>query len=82
MEWANPSTQSLLGFSWLDAAGRTFTDLIRYPALKEYIDGGDYNQPLDLIPPHNKAIVLSIRVTPFGGKKRQRLLVAREITKI
>ena len=82
VEWANPSTQSLLGFSWLDAAGRTFTDLIRYPALKEYIDGGDYNQPLDLIPPHNKAIVLSIRVTPFGGKKRQRLLVAREITKI
>jgi len=82
VEWANPSTQSLLGFSWLDAAGRSFSDLIRYPALKEYIEGGDYHQPLDFIPPHNKAIVLSIRVTPFGGKKRQRLLVAREITKI
>ncbi len=82
VEWANASTQSLLGFSWIDAAGRTFTDLIRYPAIKEYIEGGDFHQPLDFIPPHNKAIVLSIRVTPFGGKKRQRLLVAREITKI
>jgi len=82
VEWANPSTQSLLGFSWIDATGRSFTDLIRYPALKEYIEGGDYHQPLDLIPPHNKAIVLSVRVTPFGGKKRQRLVVARDITKI
>lgn len=82
VEWANASTQSLLGFSWIDAAGRTFTDLIRYPAIKEYIEGGEFHQPLDFIPPHNKAIVLSIRVTPFGGKKRQRLLVAREITKI
>ncbi len=82
VEWANPSTHSLLGFSWPDAASKPIIELIRYPALYDYIDGGEYNQPVDFIPPHNKAIVLSIRVTPFGGKKHQRLLVARDITKI
>jgi two-component system phosphate regulon sensor histidine kinase PhoR len=82
VEWANPSTHSLLGFSWPDSAGKPIIELISYPALYEYIDGGEYNQPVDFVPSHNKAIVLSIRVTPFGGKKHQRLLVARDITKI
>lgn len=82
VEWANPSTQSLLGFSWPVAEGHSVTELIGYPPLKDYIDAGDYNQPVDMFPKHNKALVLSIRVTPFGGKKRQRLLVARDITKI
>jgi two-component system phosphate regulon sensor histidine kinase PhoR len=82
VEWANPSTQSLLGFSWPTDAGRPIIDLIGYPKLRDYIEEGDYDQPVDFNPPHNEAIVLSIRITPFGEKKRQRLLVARDITKI
>ncbi len=82
VEWANISTHSLLGFTWPAVQGRFIVDLVGYPPLKDYIDGGDYNQPVDFVPSHNKAIVLSIRVTPFGGKKHQRLLVARDITKI
>lgn len=82
VEWANSSTHSLLGFSWPQSEGKPITDLIRYSDLAEYIDAGEYNQPVDFTPAHNKAIVLSVRVTPFGGKKRQRLLVARDITKI
>jgi two-component system phosphate regulon sensor histidine kinase PhoR len=82
VEWANPSSGSLLGFSWPQADGRSILELIRYPAIGEYIEAGQYDQPVDFVPPHNKAIVLSIRVTPFGEKKRQRLLVARDITKI
>lgn len=82
VEWANPSTESLLGFSWPKDAGRPIIDLIGYPKLRDYIEEGEYDQPVDFNPPHNKAIVLSIRMTPFGDKKRQRLLVARDITKI
>jgi len=82
VEWANPSAHSLLGFSWPAAEGHSIMELVDYPELHSYIEGGEYHQPVDFVPEHNKAIVLSIRVSPFGGKKRQRLLVARDITKI
>jgi two-component system phosphate regulon sensor histidine kinase PhoR len=82
VEWANNAARSLLGFSWPSAEGQAVTELIGYPDLANYIEGGDYDRPVDFVPVHNKAIVLSIRVTRFGGKKRQRLLVARDITKI
>ena len=82
VEWANPSTHSLLGFSWPTSEGRPITELLDYPELHKYIEQGEYHQPLDYVPTHKSAIVLSVRVTPFGGKKRQRLLVARDITKI
>jgi two-component system phosphate regulon sensor histidine kinase PhoR len=82
VEWANAACASLLGFSWPAANGRPVSELIQSPDLGEYIEGGDYHQPVDFVPAHNRAIVLSLRVTPFGGKKHQRLLVARDITKI
>jgi two-component system, OmpR family, phosphate regulon sensor histidine kinase PhoR len=82
VDWSNAASQSLLGFAWPAAGGRPIMDLVGYPALRDYIEVGDYHQPMDFVPPHNNAIVLSIRVAPFGGKKRQRLLVARDITKV
>ncbi len=82
VEWANPSAKSLLGFSWPSSEGKSITELLDYAELHKYIEQGDYHQPLDYVPTHNSAIVLSVRVTPFGGKKRERLLAARDITKI
>ncbi len=82
VEWANRSCLSLLGFSWKAAEDKLITELFDYPNLYEYIKAGDYEQPVDFVPKHNKAIVLSLRVTPFGDKKRQRLVVARDITQI
>jgi two-component system phosphate regulon sensor histidine kinase PhoR len=82
VEWANPSAHSLLGLSWPACEGKPINHLLDYPELHRYIEQGEYHQPMDYAPPHNSAIVLSLRVTPFGGKKRQRLLVARDITKI
>lgn len=80
--WANPATRTLLGCGWPENEGQAIAELIHYPPLIEYIESGEYTRPVDFIPTHNRAIVLSLRVTPFGGKKRQRLLVARDITKI
>jgi len=82
VDWTNAATQSLLGFSWPAAAARPVIELIGNPTLRDYIESGAYHQPMDFVPPHNSALVLSIRVAPFGGKKRQRLLVARDITKL
>ncbi len=82
VEWASSSCRSLLGFTWKKAEARPIIELIDYPKLHEYIKAGEYHQPVDFVPKHNKASVLSLRVTPFGDKKRQRLVVARDITKI
>ncbi len=82
VEWANPACLELLGFSLPSAINASINELIDYPKLHEYIEAGEYHHPVDFVPKHNNAIVLSLRVTPFGGKKRQRLLVARDITKI
>jgi two-component system phosphate regulon sensor histidine kinase PhoR len=50
--------------------------------LEEFIDAGDYSRPLEIAPDHNRAIMLSLRITPFGERKRQRLIVARDVTTV
>jgi two-component system, OmpR family, phosphate regulon sensor histidine kinase PhoR len=37
---------------------------------------------MELAPEHDRAIMLSLRITPFGERKKQRLVVGRDITKI
>ena len=82
VEWANPAASGLLDLSWPRDDGRRLEDILHHPQLKEFIRSGDYGRPLELAPEHNRAIMLSLRITPLGARKRQRLIVARDITKI
>ena len=81
IEWANPSAERLLGVVWPQMGGRALLHIARHPILEEYLSEGDFRRPLELPSPVNKALVLSLRITPFG-RKHQRLLVARDITRI
>lgn len=81
IEWANPAAAGLMDVSWPRDDGRQVTEILRQPKLSELIDAEEYNRPLDIVPEHNQAVMLSLRITPFGERKRQRLIVAREITK-
>ncbi len=82
IEWANPAAEVLMNLHWRRDDGRPFTDVFSYPGLAEYIDAGEYTRPLDVAPEHDRSIMLSIRVAPFGERRRQRLIVGRDITKI
>jgi two-component system phosphate regulon sensor histidine kinase PhoR len=82
VEWANPAAGSLLGIDWPEQEGRPLRLFPLYPLIQDAIEAADYAQPFDLCPPENEALMLSVRIAPFGGKKRQRLIVARDITKI
>jgi two-component system phosphate regulon sensor histidine kinase PhoR len=82
IEWANPAAAPLLDVQWPRDRGRPLTEVLRQPQLAEFIEAGDYNRPSDLTPPHNSAIMLTLRAAPFGERKRQRLLVARDSTKL
>jgi two-component system phosphate regulon sensor histidine kinase PhoR len=82
IEWANPAAAILLDVHWPRDDGRPLAEVLGQPQLSELIETGDYARPTDLAPLHNRALMLSVRVTPFGERKRQRLVVARDTTKV
>lgn len=82
IEWANPAAAPLLDVQWPRDRGRPLVEVLGQPQLAELIETGDYNLPSDLAPLHNRAIMLTLRAAPFGDRKRQRLVVARDSTKL
>ncbi|MBV2095012.1 MAG: phosphate regulon sensor histidine kinase PhoR [Candidatus Thiodiazotropha sp.] len=82
IEWANPAANQLLNISWPRDENAHFIKRINHEGLADYLKNPDYSKPIELPSPINKALIVSIRVTPFGGKKAQRLVVARDITEV
>jgi two-component system phosphate regulon sensor histidine kinase PhoR len=82
IEWFNPAAQDLLGLGRPRSLGQPLETQLDHPLLAEYLDAGDYTRALEFSSPVNKAKILSLRITPFGKKKRQHLLIAREITRV
>jgi len=80
VEWCNPAAADLLGVSWPSAASRSLVQLVREPVLREYLEESDQDRPLEFPSPVDQSKILSVYTTPFG-KKHQRLLIARDITR-
>ena len=80
IEWANQAARHLLGVTWPRDDGVPLIQLVNYPDLAQHLETADYDHPLEVPSPVNKAVILSLRITPFGSKKNQRLVVARNIT--
>lgn len=82
IEWANPAAAQLMNIHWPRDDGRPLSQALPHPDLATFIETGEYSRPLELAPEHNRMIMLSLRITPFGERKRQRLLVGRDVTKV
>jgi two-component system, OmpR family, phosphate regulon sensor histidine kinase PhoR len=82
IEWANPAANKLLKICWPRDEHIRLSERIPQEQLTDYLRNPDYNRPLDFPSPTNKAIILSLRVMRFGGKKAQRLVVIRDITDV
>ena len=82
IEWANPAAADLMNIHWPQDDGRPLTEVLPHPDIPPFIETGDYSRPLEIAPEHNRTIMLSLRITPFGERKRQRLLVGRDVTKV
>jgi two-component system, OmpR family, phosphate regulon sensor histidine kinase PhoR len=82
VDWANPAAATLMNVHWPEDDARPLFDILTHPDLKDFVETGESLRPMDLAPEHNRALMLSLRITPFGERKRQRLVVARDITKI
>ncbi len=82
VEWANPAAANLLGVHWPAHEGQSLTEICAQTGLGDYLEAGDYARPLEVAAEHDQSVMLSVRVAPFGERKRQRLVVGRDITKI
>ncbi|MEN8180239.1 MAG: phosphate regulon sensor histidine kinase PhoR [Pseudomonadota bacterium] len=80
VEWANLAAKHLLQVNWPRDEGVELTKLVANPELTDYLETPDYSRSLEFPSPLNKATILSLRITPFGSKKSQRLVVTRNIT--
>jgi len=82
VDWANERAEVLLNLSWPRDAGRHISEFLSHPGLAPLIEGADLGHSLELTPPHNQAIKLSLSISPFGERKSQRLIVSRDITAV
>lgn len=82
IEWANPAAASLMNVRWPEDRGEHLTEILRQPWLDALIDAVEPMRPVDFAPEHDQGLMLSLHITPFGERKRQRLVVGRDTTKV
>ena len=82
VRWFNPAAARLLGLRWPGDLGISITERLPSPALEDDLTEGRSSQPLEIPSPSNGAWMLSLQVTAPFGDRRERLLVARDITSV
>jgi len=79
IEWLNQKSRDYLGLQESDV-GQRIDNLIRHPRFVNYLQSGNYDEPLELGSPVLRGNILMIRIVPYGRSRR--LLVARDMTRI
>ncbi|NOX10062.1 MAG: phosphate regulon sensor histidine kinase PhoR [Gammaproteobacteria bacterium] len=80
IEWFNKSARRYLGLKANKDVGQRIENLIRNPRFVDFMQAGDFTDPMEMLSPVNNEQFLSIRVVHYGSN--QRLLVVRDITRI
>ena len=80
ISWLNPAAQRLLGLRSPQDIGQPLSNLVRTPALVEYLARGEFERPLELDGPVASDLKLLVRVVPYGENRR--LLMARDISRL
>lgn len=77
--WFNQAAQRLLGLRSPQDTGQWVANLIRTPAFVRYLEGGAYEEAIEIPSPHLPNVLLSLQIVPYGTD--QRLLVARDVSR-
>ena len=80
VRWANSAARRDLGIRWPEDIGQRVTNLVRLPALREFIEGPREAQAIEIQSPTDSKHYLSLLLAPYG--RDQQLLVARDITQL
>lgn len=80
IEWMNEAAATLLGLNPVRDVGQRIDNLVRQPYFVDYLQSGEYAEPITLRSPIDNAATMQIYIVPYGDN--QRLLIARDITKL
>jgi len=80
IEWANPAAARLLGIRYPQDTGMRLLNLLRDPDFAQYLQSGEYTEPIEIESPENHEIHISVQITPFGS--RQQLVIGRDVTRL
>ncbi|MEQ1527287.1 MAG: phosphate regulon sensor histidine kinase PhoR [Gallionella sp.] len=78
IEWFNLQAQQHFDLDPEHDVMQDITYLVRQPEFIEYLQAGDFSQPLMMRPARHDETILSIKLIPYAGNKR--LLISRDIT--
>ena len=81
IEWFNQAAKRLLGLKSPQDIEQHITNLIRYPAFKEFVENmGNNDRDMEILSPFDESLVLQLGIAPYG--KGKALMVARDITQV
>lgn len=78
IQWLNDTARVHLRLDLARDEGRPITHLLRIPELVEYLEGGDFSKPVQVLSPDAVGRILSLQVIPYG--ESQRLVLTRDVT--
>ena len=78
--WASPAAATMLGLRLPGDKRRPIANFIRDPDFTTYMSRGNFEEPLEIRSPVDRAVMLSIRIVPYGNDRS--LLLARDITRM
>lgn len=80
VEWLNRPTTRLLGLHRTTGQLVDIAAVFNSSRFNDYLESGDYRQPIKLTSPINKQLLLEVRLVPYGSGKR--LLQIRDISRL
>ncbi|HYA36746.1 MAG TPA: phosphate regulon sensor histidine kinase PhoR [Candidatus Methylomirabilis sp.] len=80
IEWANPAASRLLGIRYPQDAGMRLLNLLRDPEFAQYLQSGEYSEPIEIESPETHEMHISVQITPFGSL--QQLVIGRDVTRL
>ena len=78
IQWLNDTARVHLRLDLVRDEGRPITHLLRIPELVDYLEGGDFSKPVQVLSPDAVGRILSLQVIPYG--ESQRLVLTRDVT--
>jgi len=80
IEWANPAAGRLLGIHYPQDTGMRLLNLLRDPDFAQYLQSGEYAEPIEIESPETHEMHISVQITPFGSL--QQLVIGRDVTRL
>jgi two-component system phosphate regulon sensor histidine kinase PhoR len=78
--WFNTAAGALLGLRTPQDMGQRVVNLLRHPAFTVCFEHGEFEREVEIPSPVNPAVMLSLRVVPYGDD--QRLLMVRDVSEL